>query len=50
LLRLVDRDANIDTFFSSILLKAGHVYEVRLNSDPRRPRIEHVYREVVGDS
>jgi ribonuclease HI len=41
---------NVDNFFSDIFLKAGHVYSVRLNDEPRRPRIEHVYGEVLPPS
>jgi ribonuclease HI len=36
----------VDTIYSDQMLSAGHEYEVQLNSDPRRPRIERVYGEV----
>ncbi len=39
---------NVDTLFSEdVLLKAGHTYQVRLNDDPKRPRIVKCYREVL---
>ena len=39
---------NVDNFFSEILLNAGHTYFVKLNDDPRAPRIERLYHEVEG--
>jgi ribonuclease HI len=37
---------NVDNLFSEILLNAGHVYVVRLNDDPKRPRIVECCMEV----
>jgi hypothetical protein len=31
------------------MLDAGHTYQVRLNDDPRSPRIVKVYREIVAE-
>lgn len=36
----------VDNLYSTILLKAGHTYDVRLNDEPKRPRIEELYGEV----
>ncbi len=38
---------NIDIIFSDISLRAGHTYSVRLNSNPKNPRIEKIYKEVI---
>jgi ribonuclease HI len=40
---------NVDNYFSDIMLNAGHEYSVRLNDDPRSPRIEHNYGEIESD-
>jgi ribonuclease HI len=37
---------NVDDLVSDHYLKRGHTYDVRLNDDPKNPRIEHVFREV----
>ena len=37
---------NVDNLYSTILLNAGHTYDVRLNNEPKRPRIEELYGEV----
>jgi ribonuclease HI len=37
---------NVDNIFSESILNVGHVYSVRLNSDPKQPRIVKVYREI----
>jgi ribonuclease HI len=37
---------NVDDFTSDQMISAGHSYEVRLNDNPKNPRIEEVYREV----
>ena len=37
---------NVDNLYSAIPLNAGHTYDVRLNDEPRRPRIEELYGEV----
>jgi hypothetical protein len=36
---------NIDHIYSDVMLHAGHEYYVRLNNDPKRPRIEKLFRE-----
>ncbi len=41
---------NVDFLFADIQLNAGHVYEVRLNREPKRPRIEFVYDEITLQS
>jgi ribonuclease HI len=42
---------NVDDFSSErrLMLSAGHTYEVRLNDNPKNPRIEEVYGEVVPE-
>lgn len=36
----------VDKATSDLMLSAGHIYEVRFNEDPRRPRIEEMLREI----
>lgn len=36
----------VDNYFSTLLLKRGHVYDVQLGDDPKRPRIEKLFGEV----
>ncbi len=43
-------DGNVDDFSSDIMLNAGHTYDVQLDDNPRNPRIEHVYNEIVADA
>ena len=40
---------NVDDLFSDILLNAGHIYDVRLNNEPKRPRIAELYGEVQSE-
>lgn len=40
---------NVDDFSSEIMLSAGHTYDVQLNDNPKDPRIEHLYSEIVVD-
>lgn len=40
---------NVDDFSSDIMLSAGHTYDVLLNDNPKNPRIEHVYGEIVAE-
>jgi hypothetical protein len=37
---------NVDDYTSELMLSAGHIYEVRLNDNPKNPRIEEVYGEI----
>jgi hypothetical protein len=39
---------NVDDFSSALMLSAGHTYDVRLSNNPRNPRIEDVYGEVIA--
>jgi ribonuclease HI len=40
----------VDTIFSTadVYLSAGHIYYVRVNSDPNAPRVVKVFREIVS--
>lgn len=42
-------DGNVDDFSSDIMLSAGHTYDVQLNDNPKNPRIEHLYSEIVAE-
>ncbi len=37
---------NVDDLVSDHYLKRGHIYDVRLNDDPKNPRIEQIFGEV----
>lgn len=37
---------NVDVATSEISLQAGHIYSVRLNNNPRNPRIEKLFKEI----
>lgn len=37
---------NVDVATSDISLQAGHIYSVRLNSEPKNPRIEKLFKEI----
>jgi hypothetical protein len=41
---------NVDDFSSELMLSAGHTYDVRLNDNPKNPRVEDVYSEVIADA
>jgi ribonuclease HI len=41
---------NVDDFSSDIMLSAGHTYEVQLNDNPKNPRIECLYSEIVAEA
>lgn len=41
---------NVDDFSSELMLNAGHTYDVRLNDNPKNPRIEDVYGEVIAEA
>jgi len=43
-------DGNLDDFSSSIMLSAGHTYDVRLNDNRKNPRIEHLYGEIGAEA
>lgn len=38
---------NVDVATSDISLQAGHTYSVRLNSDPKNPKIEKLFKEII---
>jgi ribonuclease HI len=40
---------NVDDFTSELMLSAGHTYDVRLNDDPRNPRIADNYGEIDAE-
>ncbi len=41
---------NVDDFTSEHMISAGHTYQVRLNDNPKNPRIEEVYGEVATET
>lgn len=41
---------NVDDFTSEVMLSAGHTYDVRLNDDPKNPRVAHNYGEIVAEA
>jgi ribonuclease HI len=41
---------NVDNFSSELMLSAGHTYDVRLNDNPKNPRIEDVYGEITPEA
>ena len=41
---------NVDDFSSELMLNAGHAYDVRLNDNPKNPRIKDLYGEVLGEA
>jgi ribonuclease HI len=40
----------VDFAYSNLIMKSGHHYRVRLNTDPKNPRVAEVLEEVEGTS